>query len=132
MTKNSNLFLIIALILVYSHPLLELQRQFLKSATVGHKSQHVQLIKLIQNVFFSVNSLLHNFHQNHSPSTPIKVLKPRFTVNVPLGGSSPIQLDVYDIALQSDLDSGVKNVLDAWFRISDPSTFLCSALIAPS
>ncbi|CAG8556579.1 900_t:CDS:2 [Ambispora gerdemannii] len=64
------------------------------------------------------------------PSTPIKVLNPKFTINVPPGGSSPIQLTESDIALQSG--PGVKNVLNAWLRILNRSGLLCSARIVPA
>ncbi|CAG8715434.1 3897_t:CDS:1 [Ambispora leptoticha] len=163
MTKNTNLFLIIALIfsLFLSSstgvPAPTLEKRQLWPQLVARASFNLnppcslfgefdftQLAFQFTRILGQINEGMNNpnpsaytfgIFTTQNDGTLVKPLTPTFSVNAPPGGTSAIQLDIPDIALQPGLPlastpaQNAKDVHNLWLRISMGSTILCSAQI---
>ncbi|CAG8487441.1 4339_t:CDS:1 [Ambispora leptoticha] len=122
MTKNTTLFLIITLIFslfsssigaTASWPQHVARASYRTSNTslFGEftfsqlPEQTTRLLGQINSGLYSKNTTVYKFliTANQNRTNVIKVLNPKFNVNAPPGGSSAIQLDISDIALQPNL-----------------------------
>ncbi|CAG8454807.1 939_t:CDS:1 [Ambispora leptoticha] len=161
MIKNANIFLIIALIFSLflsssigapsptlrkraTWPQLVARASYRTSNTslFGEftfsqlSEQFTRVLGQINSGFNDTNTTDYKFliTGNKNGTNVIKVLNPNFTVNAPPGGSSAIQLDVADIALQPNLtlknNSGVAtDVHNKFLSIFNNKTLLGSAPI---
>ncbi|CAG8445315.1 7874_t:CDS:1 [Ambispora leptoticha] len=163
MTKNTNLFLIIVLIfnLFLSSstgvPAPTLEKRALWPQLVGRACYNLsptcslfgeftftQLAFQFTRIFGQINEGFNNpnpsaytfgIFTTQNDGTLVKSLTPTFSVNAPPGGTSAIQLDVPDIALQPNLPLAsnpaqtATDVHNLWLRISMGNTILCSAQI---